>query len=263
MFDYADDSIIFQGISFIETIGILVPVFIILPITIFYLIIPKLNFRQKQRKKPPLRSKKNLFFKSIGLASILAASISLFNIYGNIVEAKKGNNTFSKLCHKAKTTTYKKIILDKIFLHTVSQPYYCEINELGRYSSYGKSSLPYPKLILDTNITFEINNKDNSNESTYKYYDIENYRHGVKSKILESKYAYIEEEVYNKNNIIGNLVKIVKSDDNTTISESNYYVSLSERKVCGDLYSTEEFGNKCLKPFYLVLDMLENTSKGK
>jgi len=241
------------------------PVMILLFIIALVMIIKRLvKSRGETYEHIPLSSKERGFVKYTSFISVLAVLGALFNPYGNIVKNFQQNDTFQQLCLNAKTTIYEDVDLDSLFLYTAWQSRYCKIDKFDSYHRSGGGILPYPKLVLDTNITFETKNKnkDTEKEFKYRYYDVKNYRYGVESKTIKSKYGYIEEQIYNENSIVGKSVKIIKLDDNETIAESIYYVSLTTKKVCGDMYCTEKFGDeKCLKPFYLVLDMIEKTNK--
>lgn len=239
------------------------PVMILLFIVALIMIIKRLiQSRKDAYKHIPLSIKEKGLVKYASLISVFVVFGTIFNPYGHVVKNFQKNDAFEQLCQDAKTTIYDEVDLDSLFLYTAWQSRYCKIDEFDSYQRSGGGILPYPKLILDTNITFETKNKNTNDEFKYRYYDVNNYRDGVESKIIKSKYGYIEEQIYNENSIIGKSVKIIKLDDNKTIAESIYYVSLATRKVCGDLYRIEGFGDeKCLKPFYLVMDMIERTKK--
>lgn len=241
------------------------PVMILLFIVAMIMIIKRLiQSRKETYKHIPLSSKERGFVKYASLISVFAVFGTIFNPYGHVVKNFQKNDAFEQLCQDATTTIYEEVVLDNLFLYTAGQSRYCKIDEYNNYHRSGGGILSYPKLVLDTNITFEtINrNKDSNEEFKYRYYDVDNYRDGVESKTINSKYGFIEEQIYNKNSIVGKSVKIIKLDDNKTIAESIYYVSSATKKVCGDLYRIEDFGDeKCLKPFYLVMDMIEKTKK--
>ena len=145
---------------------------------------------------------------------------------------------------------------------------YCKIDHDNTYGSTGSGILPYPSIVVDSNIVFEtLNSNDKTKRDfQYRYYDNkseENYRDGVESNMIRSKYGYVEKQIYDKNAIYGNSVEIIRLDNNETIAKSIYFVNRKTRKVCGDLTREEIYGKKCLKPFYLVLDMLDKSIKNK
>ena len=214
----------------------------------------------------PFTNKELGLFKYIGISSIIMPLIISLNPHGNIFRNFQENDTFQKLCENAKTTIYKEVDLDSIFLYSSWQNRYCNIDEYNNYGSSGGGILPYPRIVIDSNIVFETfnSNKKTNNIFKYKYYDNkseENYRHGVESKTLKSEYGYIEKQIYNKNSIYGSSVEIIKLDNNEIIAKSIYYINKKTRKICGDLTRQERYGKKCLKPFYLVLDMLDQSTK--
>ena len=241
------------------------PVMILLFIFALIMIIKRLiESRKETYEYIPLSNKERGFMKYTSLISVLAVFGTIFNPYGHAVKNFQKNDSFQQLCQNAKTTIYEEVVLESLFLYTAGQSRYCKIDEYNNYHSWGGGILPYPKLVLDTNITFETKNMNQSSnkEFKYRYYDVENYRDGIESKTIKSKYGYIEEQIYNENSIIGKSVKLIKLDDNKTITESIYYVSSETKKVCGDLYRIEDFGDaKCLKPFYLVMDMVKRQKK--
>jgi hypothetical protein len=242
------------------------PILALLLIIAMIMIVKKLvESRKYTYKHIPLSNKETGLIRYTSIVSILIILFTLLNPYGNIFKNFQNNNIFQELCQNAKTTVYEEVVLDSIFLHTNWQSRYCNIDDLGHYGSAGGGILSYPKIVLDTNVTFEVPNKNKktNQEFKYKYYDAKNYRNGVESKIIKSKYKYIENQIYNENSIIGTSVKIIRIDNNKTIAESIYYVSPKVRKVCGDLVHYEEFGEKCLKPFYLVTDMIEKKKTKK
>jgi len=251
------------GISMIYTFYIL-PVMILLFIIVISMIIRRLiKCRDNTYHVLPFSQKEIKFFKYIPLLSISMVLITLLNPYGNIVKNFQTNTIFEEQCLNAKTTIYDKIKLDSIFLYTDSENRYCRIDNFKNYNSWGGNILPYPGMIIESNITFETfnHNEKTNNDFKYKYYDNsseENYRNGVESKILKSKHGYIEKQIYNNNSIIGNSVEIIKLDDNKTIAKSIYYINKNTRKVCGDLIQSDNFEKSCLKPFNLVSDMIKS-----
>ncbi|ADG93701.1 hypothetical protein Arnit_2047 [Arcobacter nitrofigilis DSM 7299] len=245
----------------------ILPVIILLLFIAIGMIIYKLiKLRKTTYDNIPLSNKEISLFKYIGVGSIVTTLIVLLNPYGNILKNYKGNNTFQELCKNAKTTIYEEVDLDSIFLYSSWQSRYCKIDNYNTYNSSGGGILPYPRIVIDSNITFETlnSNKKTNNDFKYKYYDNKsekNYRNGVESKSIKSEYGYIEKQIYNKDSIHGSSVEIFKLDNNKTIAKSIYYINKKTRKVCGDLTRQETYGKKCLKPFYLVLDMLDKSTK--
>ena len=153
-------------------------------------------------------------------------------------------------------------VSNSIFLYTNFESRYCGIDSFKNYNSYGGGILPYTSIVIDSNVTFETYNDNDktNNDFKYKYYDNnneENYRNGVKSKVLKSEYGYIEKQIYNKNEIYGSSVEIIKLDNNKTIAKSAYYINKKTRKVCGDLIRPDNYEKMCLNPFNLVLDMIK------
>ena len=245
--------------------GYILPIMILLFFIAIGMIIHKLvKLRKTVYDNIPISNKEFGLFKYIGISSIIVPLIILLNPYGNIFKNFQENDTFQELCKDAKTTIYEEIVLDSIFLYTSWQNRYCKIDNLNNYGSHGGGVLPYPRIVIDSNVTFETFNKNKTNDFKYRYYDNkseENYRNGVESKILKSKYGYIEKQIYNKDSIYGTSVEIIKLDNNETIAKSIYYINKKTKKVCGDLTRQETYGKKCLKPFYLVLDMLDTSKK--
>lgn len=245
----------------------------VLPIMIllFFIAIGMIIYKLIKSRKTiydniPLSNKEIGFFKYIGVGSIVTTLIVSVNPYGGILKNFQGNDTFQELCKNAKTTIHEQVDLDSIFLYSSWQSRYCKIDNYNTYGSSGAGILPYPRVVIDSNIVFETlnSNKKTNNNFKYKYYDNkseQNYRNGVESKTLRSEYGYIEKQIYNKDSIYGSSVEIIKLDNNKTIAKSIYYINKKTRKVCGDLTRQETYGKKCLKPFYLVLDMLDKSTK--
>ena len=330
------DLSVFQGISSIELLIILIPIFIIMPTFGIFLLLRKFNFEQKlkdmqvvkiifatlltlfilyvvivllstlikgggltfaikiifmryvlpiailvfiialimiirrlvkTRKETyeniPLSKKAIFMIKNLSIITTFAMLMTILNPYGTILNNFQRNNTFWQLCQNAKTTIYDEVNIDSLFLYTDWQSSYCKLDNSSNYGSFGGGRLPYPSLLRDTNVTFEtINrNKKTSKEFPYAYYDIKHFNNGIERESITSKYGYSEKQIYNNNFVIGNSVKIIQLDENKTIAESIYYVSSKTRKVCGDLLRVEKFEGKCLKPFYLALDMIEKRQK--
>ncbi len=217
--------------------------------------------RKETYETIPFSKKTIKLFNYLSIVTALAVLMTVFNPYGSILQNFQRNTTFQDLCQNAKTTIYTKIKLESIFLGTDWESSYCNLDNFSNYGSFGGTRLPYPSLIRDTNVTFETinHNKKTSKEFKYAYYDVTNFRNGIGRKSITSKYGYSEKQIYNNNFIIGNSVKIIQLEDNATIAESIYYVSSKTKKVCGELLRVEKFGGNCLKPFYLVLDMIDST----
>lgn len=254
------------GISMIFTFYVL-PVMILLFIIAMGMIISRLiKSRKNTYNNLPFSNKEIKLLKYTTLVSIVTTFITLLNPYGNAIKNFETNTIFKEQCLNAKTTIYDEIILDSIFLSTSSQNRYCGIDRFNNYNSYGGGMLPYPRIVIDSNVIFETYNDDEktNNNFKYKYYDNEseeNYRNGIKSKILKSKYGYIEKQIYNKNEIYGSSVEIIKLDNNKTIAKSIYYINKKTKKVCGDLIRPDDYEKMCLQPFDLVLDMINKQKK--